>query len=172
MQFPRRTWHVSLLPLCRRAASGYWCCAHFWPPAKLFSLVEITILGYLILTPPLILTSPPHLTLNLPILGGGGVIIWQGVRIGHNTGTWHPVCSSTPWGEAPGHGAEDPKRGKPLLNIEKWVEEGAFRFRRGHSLYSDKHIYQNYKKPDFNWNRAIALKTEHQNKTVQPFRMI
>ncbi len=53
------------------------CCAHFRPPAKLLPLSLKSLYDCLILTPP------PHLTLNL-LIGGNNL---AGVRIGHNTGT-------------------------------------------------------------------------------------
>ncbi len=53
------------------AQSRLWiirCCAHFRPHVKLLPLSLKSLPDCLILTPPL--TPPPHLTLNLPILGG------------------------------------------------------------------------------------------------------
>ncbi len=47
------------------------CCAHFLPPAKLLLLLKSLFDNCLILIPP------PHLTINLPILGGNNIDIWD-----------------------------------------------------------------------------------------------
>ncbi len=46
------------------------CCAEICTPARLCIPSLKSLPDCLIPTPPLILTPPPHLTLNLPILGG------------------------------------------------------------------------------------------------------